>query len=265
MKHLIYKITSKTTNLSYIGETSKTLEKRWKWHINHAKRNKPSATKFHKQIYEQGFDNWNLEILEENVLTENRVEKERYWIEKYNTFNNGYNMNKGGGGVVFFSEKIRNQMSKNRKGRIVTKETRNKISQSQKGKLVSEETKKKISEAGKGHVTSDVTKQKLRIANTGRKLSDEAKLKISKVQKGRKKSKEQVEKHRIFMIGQNYRASNYKVTEPNGTEIIVHDLQKYCKSQNINQYNMYAVAAGKRSHHKKYRCTKILNNNESIF
>ena len=42
-----------------------------------------------------GFENFSYEVLEE-CATEMLNERERYWIEYYDTYNNGYNLTQGG-------------------------------------------------------------------------------------------------------------------------------------------------------------------------
>ena len=55
----------------------------------------------------------------------------------------------------------------------------------------------------------------------------------------------------------NIRSSTYELTLPNGNNIIVKNLKKYCIENNLNQSALYQVALGKRKHHKKYICKKI--------
>lgn len=87
---VIYKTTCKTTGLSYIGQTRRSLEKRKKQHEN-AKDN----YSIHKAIRKYGASNFIWEIIEEcdNSLLNQR---EIYWIAFYNTYYNGYNETKGG-------------------------------------------------------------------------------------------------------------------------------------------------------------------------
>lgn len=92
MKGIIYKITNKVTGKSYIGQTRYTLEFRWRQHLH-----KKDNTYFHNSIKKYGPDNFTKEILEECEYSELNS-KEIYYIAKYNTFNNGYNLTIGGDG-----------------------------------------------------------------------------------------------------------------------------------------------------------------------
>ncbi len=92
MKGIIYKITNKVNNESYIGQTRYTLEFRWRQH-----QHKKDGTKFHNAIQKYGPENFNVEILEECDVSK-LDSREIFYIAKYNTFNQGYNLTIGGDG-----------------------------------------------------------------------------------------------------------------------------------------------------------------------
>lgn len=74
----------------YIG-MSKNVKRRWEAHGKHYK----MCTKFYNAIKKYGWENITHEILEEN-LTKREAEKlEEFYIKKFDTVNNGYNMLKG--------------------------------------------------------------------------------------------------------------------------------------------------------------------------
>lgn len=88
---IIYKATSCTTGLSYIGQTIKSLEERAKAHWQ-SKKNK---SKFHDALLELGKDDFVWEVLEEVEEIE-LSEREKYWIAFYDSYYNGYNSDAGG-------------------------------------------------------------------------------------------------------------------------------------------------------------------------
>ena len=93
----IYKITNKINNKSYIGQ-SIDIKIRWLQHIYEGKRNNPQG-KLYSAMFKEGIDNFSFEVLEECPLDQNVLnEKERQWIEYYNSYENGYNSTKGGQG-----------------------------------------------------------------------------------------------------------------------------------------------------------------------
>lgn len=92
MKGIIYKITNKVNGKSYIGQTRYTIEFRWRQH-----QHKKDNTYFHNAIHKYGIENFNIEILEECDI-EDLNSREIFYIAKYDTFNNGYNLTIGGDG-----------------------------------------------------------------------------------------------------------------------------------------------------------------------
>ena len=92
MKGYIYKITNKVNGKSYIGQTRYTIEFRWRQHLH-----KKDNTYFHNAIRKYGADNFIVEKLEECNI-EDLNEREIYYIAKYNTFKDGYNLTIGGDG-----------------------------------------------------------------------------------------------------------------------------------------------------------------------
>lgn len=96
---IIYKITNKITNKVYIGQTKKTLEKRWHQHIKEAQDaingDRQNFPLFHRMIIKYGKENFNIELLEE--CSDDKLDiKERYWINQFNSYNDGYNATIGG-------------------------------------------------------------------------------------------------------------------------------------------------------------------------
>lgn len=92
MKGFIYKITNKVNNKSYIGQTRYTVEFRWRQH-----QHKKDDTYFHSAIHKYGADNFTVETLEECDFKD-LDSREIFYIAKYNTFNDGYNLTIGGDG-----------------------------------------------------------------------------------------------------------------------------------------------------------------------
>lgn len=136
-------------------------------------------------------------ILEENIIDEDLLSiKEKYYIKKYNTFSDGYNLSEGGDGGGSWidkktkdeKERISNVKREKNLGRKFSKETLEKMSLSKKGKPLTEEHKKNISlsQSGENHPWF------------GRKHSEESKRKISETRKGVKNPK-----HSDFMKKNN--------------------------------------------------------------
>ena len=89
----IYKITNKLNGKVYIGQ-SVDIETRWKQHIYSTQN-----SAIHLAICKYGKDNFNFEVVEQTSIEELN-EREKYWINYYNSVNNGYNCTYGGEGVL---------------------------------------------------------------------------------------------------------------------------------------------------------------------
>lgn len=92
----IYKITNLINQKSYIGQ-SINIEKRWVTHKYESINDKQKAYNYsiHQAFRKYGIDNFSFEILE--LLPKEKLnEKEIYWINFFDSYNNGYNETMGG-------------------------------------------------------------------------------------------------------------------------------------------------------------------------
>jgi len=91
----IYKFTNKINGKIYIGQ-SIDITARKRSHINDAYcKGKDSNCPFHQAIIKYGENGFNFEIIEE-CPKELLNEREKYWIQYYNSYHNGYNASPGG-------------------------------------------------------------------------------------------------------------------------------------------------------------------------
>lgn len=92
----IYKITNKINKKSYIGQ-SKNIEHRWIAHKSESRLsyNPQYNYSIHKAFRKYGIENFTFEIIE-NTTPAELNDKEKYWIEYYDSYNNGYNETTGG-------------------------------------------------------------------------------------------------------------------------------------------------------------------------
>lgn len=90
----IYKISNNINNKLYIGKTCSTIENRWSHHKNAYQK---YDWHLYKAMRKYGINNFKIEIIEQcdnNLLNE----REMYWINKLDTYKNGYNSTTGGDG-----------------------------------------------------------------------------------------------------------------------------------------------------------------------
>ena len=140
----IYKITNLINGKVYIGQTVKSLQRRFNRHINDALHG--LDTHFAKAIRKYGKDNFEIKLLDDSAQTQEELNQlENYYIHKYNTLENGYNetdsLARSGGNT--YAGRTKKQMM---------------------------ETRKKLSESKKGGKNPRATKVKCKNIKTGQEL-----------------------------------------------------------------------------------------------
>lgn len=142
----IYMYTNILNNKVYIGQ-AKNFNKRHKQHIS-ASYNEKQTYQYnlpiHNAIRKYGIENFKIEILCENIDTQDEMnEYEIFYIKKYNSLANnktGYNISSGGSNGNPYAGKTEKELI----------EIGKKISKANKGKKITEEHKKILSEMKKG-------------------------------------------------------------------------------------------------------------------
>lgn len=90
----IYKITNINNKKCYIGQ-SKNIRERLREHMKHGLGiDTPANNKLYKAMEEEGLLNFSFELIEE-CLPEELDEKEKFYIDLYSSYANGYNNNRG--------------------------------------------------------------------------------------------------------------------------------------------------------------------------
>ena len=99
MMGFIYLITNKINNKKYVGKTTTTIEKRWLEHIADSKKEKCEIRPLYRALRKYGIDNFFIKEIEKCDI-KNLSKREQYWIQYYNTYENGYNATLGGDGKI---------------------------------------------------------------------------------------------------------------------------------------------------------------------
>lgn len=96
----IYKITNILNGKVYIGQ-SQDINRRWKEHRYRAFQSNAQQYEgyLYRAIRKYGIDNFTFEILEECKIAD-LDEKEKYYIDLYDSYKNGYNETAGGQGTI---------------------------------------------------------------------------------------------------------------------------------------------------------------------
>lgn len=95
MNGYIYKITNCINNKVYIGQTKTSIDKRW--HAHKTRYNTGLKDGLYGAMRKYGIENFKIEQILECPI-EDLNEMERFYIQKYDSFYNGYNLTLGGDG-----------------------------------------------------------------------------------------------------------------------------------------------------------------------
>ena len=168
---IVYKITNTGNGMLYIGITTKSIDRRWKMHLNWARSMKPY--KIHEALNTFGKDSFIIEQIDSTQNFKKLKELEKKYIKSYNCiYPAGYNLTAGGQGVL--------------------------------GLKFSEETKKKLSAAGKIRGNANmITKEaieKSRISRTGQKRTALQKITMSSNRIGKGLLNDAARKHPKEMV-----------------------------------------------------------------
>ena len=96
----IYKIKNNINEKVYIGKTNQTIIDRFIQHCKDSARIDRSNRPLYKAMNKYGVKNFSIEQIEECSL-DIVNEREKYWIEYYNSFRSGYNATLGGDGASY--------------------------------------------------------------------------------------------------------------------------------------------------------------------
>ena len=94
----IYIITNKNNDKVYIGQTSRTIEARWKEHLLSSQDEAKRHYKLYAAMNKYGVDSFSIGKIEQ-CESEKLNEREQYWINRFDSYANGYNMTIGGDGI----------------------------------------------------------------------------------------------------------------------------------------------------------------------
>ena len=119
----IYKIENQINHKVYIGQTIKSLNKRFSQHKNNYTKPYFSQIHLYRAFKKYGIENFSFEKIEQ-VNDEDLDEREKYWIAYYNSYENGYNSTLGGRDIELYKwdqEQIKKLYDEYRSARKVAK------------------------------------------------------------------------------------------------------------------------------------------------
>lgn len=274
---LIYKITNPTNKKCYVGQTTQGLRQRKKEHFCRFKRfDRPH--KIYLAFKKYGFEHFEWSVLEKRLDIEGLNRQEQHYIQEYDSFENGYNMTIGGDTV---SEETRAKLSRIFKGRKIT--WKDKLVKSWKDGYTKERhpfykvygsdnplSKKYIvvEPDGTEHLVDGIGKW----CRDWNKTHPDNKLyapNFTNCARGRQQQykgfrcvysneREKLDTSK-FDWGGEKRSLRWVVTEPDGTEHRIKNLQRWCrewKKDYLQPNNLNLCAQGKHRSHKGYKCRR---------
>lgn len=229
----IYVITCLANDKIYIG-SAVNIKRRWQWHKHALKRGEHHSKHLQRAYAKYGKVSFTFSVLE-LCTPEQRIEREQYWIDELKPYvrSIGFNLaNSAKGGA----------------GHNLTASHRANISTSLKGTVRSPETRAKIGNAHRGRKHSEQSKANMSIAHKGKTQSAEYVEKRIAPLRGRKLPSELVERRA------DHHRKPYVLTTPDGQELQVFGLYRFCRENGLQGALMSKVARGERKHHKGWKC-----------
>jgi group I intron endonuclease len=190
----IYKITNPKGEI-YVGCSTNLDKRKSKYSYIDCK----SQPKLYESLKIFGWKNHIWDIIKE-CSEEQLFNLEKYYINKYDSYNKGLNSNLGGHGTLHHTDETKTKISESRKGWIPSEERGKKIGNKIKGRKYTDEHKDKISKQTQGkskglkgrispnknNIYSLEIRNTMNIKKKGINLSIEHKNKISQSFKGKK-------------------------------------------------------------------------------
>lgn len=172
---IIYLVTNTINDKTYVGQTTKTAEKRWKQHIQHTRSVGQHFSLLHEAIRKYGDDKFTCQTLM-GCESQNELNHwERILTQTFSALApNGYSLIAGNGaGKV--SDETRKKLSMIHRGRSKPPGFAEMVSRRMKGRIVSEDTRAKL----RARVFRPEELERLKTLNIGRKHTEEWKKKHS--------------------------------------------------------------------------------------
>ena len=105
MEYIVYKITNQINNKVYIGQTTESLDKRWRRHCGYQLED---GTYLHNAMKKYGVENFTIEKIAEADNQKDLNELEYFYINQYrdNCYNIKFEINKCGGDTLTYNKRI---------------------------------------------------------------------------------------------------------------------------------------------------------------
>jgi len=211
----------------------------------------------HRAMKKYGGENFKFEVIYQSKDVDHCLKvMEPYFIEKFNTYNDGYNLTLGGEGAVGLDvpEHTRIAVGNANRKRNWTEKSKKQLRQRMLGNLQrlgsrwSGEQREKFIASKKGYRHSQKTIDKMKQAASTQEYKEKLSKIVSDRWKDSEKRKIQAQKHSKY---------TYEVTCPDNTKIQVNNLKQFARDNNLGTSAIYAVVNGRWTHHKGFVAKRI--------
>lgn len=130
---IVYKLTNTVNGKSYIGISNRAVNVRWFEHTGRAREGQRKS-RLYDAIRKYGPEAFTREVIATSDSEDGVRELEKVFIQKFDTYENGYNSNLGGHGFLHFPEHIKRKIGDAQKGKYIPPETRAKMAAAKRGR-----------------------------------------------------------------------------------------------------------------------------------
>jgi len=192
---IIYVVTNTINGKQYVGQTTKSLEKRWSGHtsgsVGHCRALWGAIRKYGKE----SFTLTSVDVGSSKIELDHA---EMRWVERLNTVApNGYNLTIGGGSVGKHSLETIEKRRQTLMGHPTAQKTRDKIRDAQKGRSLSPAHKEALRVPKKNRTEEGIESRKEAIRNAYARMTQEKKSQFGQHRVGTKHSEETLAKMRM--------------------------------------------------------------------
>lgn len=192
---IIYVVTNTVNGKQYVGQTTKSLEKRWSGHTSGSAGH---CRALWNAIRKYGKESFTLAAIDVGSSKIELDQAEMMWVEKLNTVApNGYNLTAGGGSVGKQSHETIEKRRQSLMGHSTPQETRDKIRDAQKGRPLATAHREALRVPKKNRTKEGIEARKESIRNAYANMTQERKSQFGQHRVGTKHSEATLAKMRM--------------------------------------------------------------------
>jgi len=132
--YLVYRLTNKHNGKAYIGITCRSAEVRWQEHCQRARQGTRVRSRLYAAIVKYGPEAFHLETIATANTDDEARALEVHHIALNRSYDDGYNANRGGHGLLVVPDDIRRKIGDAQRGKVISEECKAKMSKAKLGK-----------------------------------------------------------------------------------------------------------------------------------